>query len=269
MFDNFLHYEPQFRLIIFVSTFIIIFSWELLAKKRPSELSVNRTLTNFLLMVINSLALRLVMPILAIELAFQLETKGFGILQQIALPKFATFLISLTLLDLAIYIQHVIFHKVPFLWRLHRVHHADTVFDVTTGVRFHPGEIIFSMFYKLILVLLLGPSAAAVLMFEVLLSSSSLFTHANARMPRNMDSLLRWFIVTPDMHRIHHSNQTDEALTNFGFNLSLWDRLFGTYRTDPTYNHLDMKIGTQNIPAKKASSIWYMLILPVYKINMR
>ena len=269
MFDNFLHYEPQFRLIIFVSTFIIIFSWELLAKKRSSELSVNRTLTNFLLMVINSLALRLVMPILAIELAFQLETKGFGILQQIALPKFATFLISLTLLDLAIYIQHVIFHKVPFLWRLHRVHHADTVFDVTTGVRFHPGEIIFSMFYKLILVLLLGPSAAAVLIFEVLLSSSSLFTHANARMPRNMDSLLRWFIVTPDMHRIHHSNQTDEALTNFGFNLSLWDRLFGTYRTDPTYNHIDMKIGTQNIPAKKASSIWYMLISPVYKINMR
>ena len=269
MFDNFLHYEPQFRLIIFVSSFIIIFSWELLAKKRSSELSVNRTLTNFLLMVINSLALRLVMPILAIELAFQLETKGFGILQQIALPEFVTFLISLILLDLAIYIQHVIFHKVPFLWRLHRVHHADTGFDVTTGVRFHPGEIIFSMFYKLILVLLLGPSAAAVLIFEVLLSSSSLFTHANARMPRNMDSLLRWFIVTPDMHRIHHSDQTDEALTNFGFNLSLWDRLFGTYRTDPTYNHIDMKIGTQNIPAKKASSIWYMLILPVYKINMR
>ncbi len=230
MFDNFLHYEPQFRLIIFVSTFIIIFSWELLAKKRSSEFSVNRTLTNFLLMIINSLALRLVMPILAIELAFQLETKGFGILQQIALPEFAIFLISLILLDLAIYIKHVIFHKVPFLWRLHRVHHADTGFDVTTGVRFHPGEIIFSMFYKLILVLLLGPSAAAVLMFEVLLSSSSLFTHANARMPRNTDSLLRWFIVTPDMHRIHHSDQTDEALTNFGFNLSLWDRLFGTYR---------------------------------------
>ena len=186
-------------------------------------------------------------------------------MQQIALPEFAIFLISLILLDLAIYIQHVIFHKVPFLWRFHRVHHADTGFDVTTGVRFHPGEIIFSMFYKLIIVLLLGPSAAAVLMFEVLLSSSSLFTHANARMPRNMDSLLRWFIVTPDMHRIHHSDQTDEALTNFGFNLSLWDRLFGTYRTDPTYNHIDMKIGTQNIPAKKASSIWYMLISPVYK----
>ena len=186
-------------------------------------------------------------------------------MQQIALPEFAIFLISLILLDLAIYIQHVIFHKVPLLWRLHRVHHADTGFDVTTGVRFHPGEIIFSMFYKLILVLLLGPSAAAVLIFEVLLSSSSLFTHANARMPRNMDSLLRWFIVTPDMHRIHHSDQTDEALTNFGFNLSLWDRLFGTYRTDPTYNHIDMKIGTQNIPAKKASSIWYMLISPVYK----
>ncbi len=265
MFDYFLHYEPQFRLIIFVNTFIIIFSWELLAKKRSYEFSVDRTLTNFLLMLINSLALRLVMPILAIELAFQLETKGFGILQQIALPEIAIFLISLILLDLAIYIQHVIFHKVPFLWRFHRVHHADTGFDVTTGVRFHPGEIIFSMFYKLILVLLLGPSAAAVLMFEILLSSSSLFTHANARMPRNIDIILRWFIVTPDMHRIHHSDQTDEALTNFGFNLSLWDRLFGTYRPDPNYDHIDMKIGTRNIPAKKASSIWYMLISPVYK----
>ena len=265
MFDYFLHYEPQFRLIIFVNTFIIIFSWELLAKKRSSEFSVDRTLTNFLLMLINLLALRLVMPILAIELALQLEAQGLGILPQIPLPEFAIFLISLIILDLAIYIQHVIFHKVPFLWRFHQVHHADTGFDVTTGVRFHPGEIVFSMLYKLTIVLLLGPSAAAVLMFEVLLSSSSLFTHANASMLGKMDSFLRWFIVTPDMHRIHHSDQTDEALTNFGFNLSLWDRLFGTYRPDPIYDHIDMKIGTRNIPAKKASSIWYMLISPVYK----
>jgi sterol desaturase/sphingolipid hydroxylase (fatty acid hydroxylase superfamily) len=216
-------------------------------------------------MIINSLALRLLMPILAIELALQLEAQGLGILPQIPLPEFATFLISLVLLDLAIYIQHVIFHKVPFLWRFHQVHHADTGFDVTTGVRFHPGEIVFSMLYKLTIVLLLGPSAAAVLMFEVLLSSSSLFTHANASMLRKMDSFLRWFIVTPDMHRIHHSHQTDEALTNFGFNLSLWDRLFGTYRPDPTYDYIDMKIGTRNIPAKKASSIWDMLILPFFK----
>ena len=265
MLDYFLHFETKFRLVLFVSSFLIIFLWELSATKRPSEFSVNRTLTNLFLMIINSLALRLIMPILAIELALRLEAHGLGILPQIPLPEFATFLISLILLDLAIYIQHVIFHKVPFFWRFHQVHHADTGFDVTTGVRFHPGEIVFSMLYKSTIVLLLGPSAAAVLMFEVLLSSSSLFTHANARMPRNVDILLRWFIVTPDMHRIHHSDQTDEALTNFGFNLSLWDRLFGTYRTDPTFNHIDMKIGTQNIPAKKASSIWHMLILPVYK----
>ena len=265
MFDYFLQYEPQLRLIIFVSTFIIIFSWELLAKKRSSEFSVDRTLTNFLLMLINSLALRLVMPILAIELALQLEAQGLGILPQIPLPEFAIFLISLIILDLAIYIQHVIFHKVPFFWRFHLVHHADTGFDVTTGVRFHPGEIVFSMLYKLTIVLLLGPSTAAVLMFEVLLSSSSLFTHANARMPRNIDTLLRWFIVTPDMHRIHHSHQTDEALTNFGFNLSLWDRVFGTYRSDPAHSDTEMRLGTRNIPAKKASSIWHMLILPVYK----
>ena len=265
MLDYFLHFETKFRLVLFVSSFLIIFLWELSATKRPSEFSVNRTLTNLFLMIINSLALRLIMPILAIELALRLEAHGLGILPQIPLPEFATFLISLILLDLAIYIQHVIFHKVPFFWRFHQVHHADTGFDVTTGVRFHPGEIVFSMLYKSTIVLLLGPSAAAVLMFEVLLSSSSLFTHANARMPRNIDISLRWFIVTPDMHRIHHSDQTNEALTNFGSNLSLWDRLFGTYRPDPTYDHMDMKIGTRNIPAKKASSIWYMLISPVYK----
>ena len=265
MLDYFLHFETKFRLVLFVSSFLIIFLWELSATKRPSEFSVNRTLTNLFLMIINSLALRLIMPILAIELALRLEAHGLGILPQIPLPEFATFLISLILLDLAIYIQHVIFHKVPFFWRFHQVHHADTGFDVTTGVRFHPGEIVFSMLYKITIVLLLGPSAAAVLMFEVLLSSSSLFTHANARMPRNMDSLLRWFIVTPDMHRIHHSDQTDEALTNFGFNLSLWDRVFGTYRSDPAHSDTEMRLGTRNIPAKKASSIWHMLILPVYK----
>ena len=265
MLDYFLHFETKFRLVLFVSSFLIIFLWELSATKRPSEFSVNRTLTNLFLMIINSLALRLIMPILAIELALRLEAHGLGILPQIPLPEFATFLISLVLLDLAIYIQHVIFHKVPFLWRFHQVHHADTGFDVTTGVRFHPGEIVFSMLYKLTIVLLLGPSAAAVLMFEVLLSSSSLFTHANASMLRKMDSFLRWFIVTPDMHRIHHSHQTDEALTNFGFNLSLWDRVFGTYRSDPAHSDTEMRLGTRNIPAKKASSIWHMLILPVYK----
>ena len=265
MLDNFLHFETEFRLVLFASSFLIIFLWELLATKRPSEFSVNRTLTNLFLMIINSLALRLLMPILAIELALQLEAQGLGILPQIPLPEIAIFLISLIILDLAIYIQHVIFHKVPFLWRFHQVHHADTDFDVTTGVRFHPGEIVFSMLYKLTIVLLLGPSAVAVFVFEVLLSSSSLFTHANARMPRKMDSFLRWFIVTPDMHRIHHSHQTDEALTNFGFNLSFWDRVFGTYRSDPAYSHTEMKLGALNIPVKKASSIWHMLILPVYK----
>ncbi len=265
MLDNFLHFETEFRLVLFASSFLIIFLWELLATKRPSEFSVNRTLTNLFLMIINSLALRLLMPILAIELELQLEAQGLGILPQIPLPEIAIFLISLIILDLAIYIQHVIFHKVPFLWRFHQVHHADTGFDVTTGVRFHPGEIVFSMLYKLTIVLLLGPSAAAVFVFEVLLSSSSLFTHANASMLRKMDSFLRWFIVTPDMHRIHHSHQTDEALTNFGFNLSLWDRVFGTYRSDPAHSDTEMRLGTRNIPAKKASSIWHMLILPVYK----
>ena len=158
----------------------------------------------------------------------------------------------------------MIFHKVPFLWRFHRVHHADTGFDVTTGVRFHPGEIIFSMFYKLILVLLLGPSAAAVLMFEVLLSSSSLFTHANARMPRNIDILLRWFIVTPDMHRIHHSSDRIEHDTNFGFALSIWDHMFRTYKLRPERNHKEMEIGL-NWQDEKPEKLGWSLSLPFKK----
>ena len=265
MFEIFLKLEPEMRLAAFGGTICLILMWEFLATKRPSELHFRRTLTHFLLMIVNSLALRLVMPILAFELALQVETRELGLLPLIPAPEFVIFFISLVVLDLAIYTQHVIFHKVPFFWRFHRVHHADTGFDVTTGFRFHPGEIVFSMVYKLGLVLLLGPSAAAVLVFEILLSSASLFTHANADMPRRLDSLLRWVIVTPDMHRIHHSRQADEALTNFGFNLSIWDRVFGTYHTDPSIPHAEMNIGTQNVSAQQAASFGTMLALPMHK----
>lgn len=265
MFDAFLQFEPEMRLAAFGGTLLAILLWEFLATKRPSEWRFERTLTHLLLMIVNSLALRLVMPILAFELALHVEARQMGLLPLIPAPSFVIFFISLIILDLAIYTQHVIFHKIPFFWRFHRVHHADTGFDVTTGFRFHPGEILFSMIYKLALVLLLGPSAVAVLGFEVLLSSASIFTHANAHMPRRLDSLLRWVIVTPDMHRIHHSRQGDEALTNFGFNLSLWDRVFGTYQTDPSLSHAEMDIGSQNISAQRADSFTAMLILPIHK----
>lgn len=265
MFDTFLQLEPELRLAAFGGTIGMILLWEFLATKRPSELTLKRTLTHFLLMIVNSLALRFVMPILAFELALHVEARELGLLPLIPAPEFVIFFISLVVLDLAIYTQHVIFHKIPFFWRFHRVHHADTGFDVTTGFRFHPGEIVFSMIYKVALVLVLGPSAAAVLVFEILLSSASLFTHANADMPRRLDSLLRWIIVTPDMHRIHHSRQGDEALTNFGFNLSLWDRIFGTYHPDPSLPHADMLIGTENISAQQAASFGMMLTLPIHK----
>lgn len=265
MVNSFLQLEFELRLAGFSGTLCAILVWEFLATKRPSALLFKRTLTHFLLMIINSLALRLVMPILAFELALHVEVRELGLLPHLPAPEFAKVLISLIVLDLAIYTQHVMFHKVPFLWRFHRVHHADTGFDVTTGFRFHPGEIIFSMIYKLALVLLLGPSALTILIFEILLSSASLFTHANAGMPRRVDSLLRLIIVTPDMHRIHHSRQADEALTNFGFNLSLWDRIFKTYRVDPSTSHAEMNIGTKNISVQQAASFGAMLALPLHK----
>lgn len=263
MLDALLQSEPQVRLAAFSLTLLAILGWELLATRRAGQgRRLQRTLTHILLLVVNTLALRLLMPMLAFELALELQARQLGLMGLVPASNGVKFFLSLALLDLAIYAQHVAFHKIPFLWRFHRVHHADTLFDVTTGVRFHPGEILLSMTYKLGLVLVLGPSAAAVLVFEILLSSSSLFTHANARMPAKLDCFLRRLIVTPDMHRIHHSVQADEALKNFGFNLSLWDRVFRTYQSNPALPHATMPIGTSGVSPARAGSFMAMMALP-------
>jgi sterol desaturase/sphingolipid hydroxylase (fatty acid hydroxylase superfamily) len=192
---------------------------------------------------LDTLLVRLLFPTTAVGLALVCEARGWGLLQVMALPAWQTIPLSVVALDLAIYLQHVLFHAVPALWRLHRMHHADQDIDVTTGIRFHPVEILLSMGIKLGVVAALGTPAVAVLVFEVLLNATSMFNHSNVRMPLWLDRILRWVVVTPDMHRVHHSIVRRETNSNFGFNLPWWDRLFGTYRDQPAAGHDDMTIG--------------------------
>ena len=196
-------------------------------------------------MAIDTLLVRLVFPLTAVGLALLAEARGFGLLIALSTPYWLAVPIGVVALDLAIYLQHVLFHAVPALWRLHRMHHADLEFDVTTGARFHPVEILLSMAIKLGVIAALGPPAVAVLIFEVLLNATALFNHANVRLPLALDRVLRWVVVTPDMHRVHHSVVVRETNSNFGFNLPWWDRLFGTYRDQPAAGHAGMTIGIE------------------------
>ena len=184
-------------------------------------------------------------PTTAVGLALLAQTRGFGLFNVIAAPAWIGVAASVVILDLAIYLQHVLFHAVPALWRLHRMHHADLEFDVSTGLRFHPIEILLSMLIKFAVVAALGAPALLVLIFEVLLNASSMFNHANIRIPLGVDRILRWLVVTPDMHRVHHSILARETNSNFGFNLPWWDRLFGTYRPQPAAGHEAMTIGIE------------------------
>jgi sterol desaturase/sphingolipid hydroxylase (fatty acid hydroxylase superfamily) len=209
-----------------------------------------RFATNIALVVVGTAILRVVFPLLAVGLAVRIEAGGGGLLG--ALPAVAAVPVGVVLLDLVIYWQHRLLHRIPLLWRLHRVHHADTGFDVSTGVRFHPLEGILSMLIKLGTILLFGLAPLAVLIFEVALSTGSLFTHANLRLPAGFERRLRWIFVTPEMHRVHHSWHRDETDSNFSFHLSLWDRLFGTYRDQPRDGHVQMTIGLQEFRDPRA-----------------
>lgn len=266
--------EVAIRLSFFIAIFAFMASWELLAPRRTGQ--VKRRLrwpSNLGIVVLNTLLLRFVMPTTAVGLALAGETAGWGLLQQFDLPLWAASLLAVICLDLAIYLQHIMFHAVPALWRLHRMHHADLAFDVTTGARFHPLEIILSMVIKLSVIAALGPPAVAVLIFEVLLNTLAMFNHANARLPLGLDKLLRRAIVTPDMHRVHHSFIPQEANSNFGFNLAIWDRWFGTYCAQPEAGHQEMSIGINSFRTERDLALDRMLLQPfknsvdTYSIN--
>jgi sterol desaturase/sphingolipid hydroxylase (fatty acid hydroxylase superfamily) len=243
--DNLImEHEPAIRLAGFLGIFAIMAAWEILAPRRRLQQSkASRWLNNIGLVIFNTALLRLVFPLAAVGVANEAQLLGWGLFNIVQAPAWLAIIVSVILLDAAIYLQHVMFHALPVFWRLHRVHHADLDFDVTTGARFHPIEILLSMLIKFAVILLLGPPLVAVVLFEVLLNATAMFNHSNVRLPGTLDRWLRWLIVTPDMHRVHHSHLDFETNSNFGFNLSVWDRLFGTYRAQPQEGHTGMVIG--------------------------
>ena len=227
-------YEPAIRFIAFASVFAALTVWELTAPRREQQLRRGlRWPSNIGVVILDTILVRLIFPTTVVGLALVCESHGWGLFQVLRLPAWVTIPLAFLAMDLAIYLQHVMFHAVPNLWRLHRMHHADQEIDVTTGVRFHPIEILLSMSIKFGVVAALGTPAIAVVIFEVLLNATSMFNHSNVRMPLWLDQVLRWIVVTPDMHRVHHSIVVQETNSNFGFNLPWWDRLFGTYRDQP------------------------------------
>ena len=244
MTDMILANEPIFRVSAFFGILAAIAVWEALEPRRARSFSRwLRWPNNLSIIALNTVLARLAFPVAAVGTAALTEQRGWGIFNVFDVPEMAAIVISVVALDFAIYLQHVLFHAVPSLWRLHRMHHADLDFDVTTGARFHPIEILLSMGLKLGAVSALGAPAVAVIVFEVLLNGTAMFNHGNIRIATAVDTVLRWFVVTPDMHRVHHSAVPREANSNFGFSLPWWDRLFGTYRDQPADGHEGMNIG--------------------------
>jgi sterol desaturase/sphingolipid hydroxylase (fatty acid hydroxylase superfamily) len=259
----------QHELLIRISVFLGVFAALALLeraypRRRPVQSKPRRWAANLGLLLLDTVALRavaLALPILAVMAAADASTLGLGLFNRLDWPLWLEFILAVIALDFAIWAQHVVTHKVPFFWRFHRVHHADRDFDVTTALRFHPIEIIASAGLKVGLVYLLGPAALAVLTFEILLSATAMFNHANLSLPRPLDRLVRLVLVTPDMHRVHHSVRREEHDSNYGFALSLWDRLFRTYRPQPMDDHQTMPVGLEWQDDRPMRLGW-MLTLP-------
>jgi len=257
-------YEPMLRLSSFFAVFAAMAVWEVWAPRRGRQFSRRqRWPHNIALLLIDVAVIRIVAPGAAIAVAVAGEANGWGLLNSIVLPRWLTIAVAVVFLDLVIYFQHVIFHAVPALWRLHRVHHSDQDFDVTTGTRFHPLEILISTGIKCGAVAAIGAPALAVLLFEVLLNATAMFNHANARIPLSVDKFLRWIVVTPDMHRVHHSIVYNESSSNFGFNTPWWDHVFGTYRAQPRDGHEAMTIGVDAFRTPEDMRIERLLIQPL------
>ena len=270
-------HETTIRLSSFFGILLLMASWEIAAPRRTLTISKTlRWLNNLGIVVLNTAIVRLIFPIAAVGVATFAAQQGWGLLNYYTLTPLLAILISIVAMDFVIYCQHVLVHAIPLLWRLHRVHHADLDYDVTTGSRFHPIEIIFSLLIKMATIIVLGPPIIAVILFEVILNGMAMFNHANVGLPKSLDNLLRWIVVTPDMHRVHHSVEDDEANSNFGFNLSIWDRLLGTYRDQPRGGHTEMIIGIHTFrEPKQVARLDGMLTLPFlgkmsgYVINRR
>jgi sterol desaturase/sphingolipid hydroxylase (fatty acid hydroxylase superfamily) len=267
--------EGWIRIGAFAAVFAAVALWELAAERRRPLHGRRRWPHNLGLLLLDALVLRAIAPGAVVGFALLAEQRGWGLLALGAVPAWLAFVAALVLLDLVVYFQHVMFHAVPALWRLHRVHHADLDFDVTTAVRFHPIEILLSALVKCAAVAAIGAPAVAVLVFEVLLNAAAMFNHANASLPRNAERRVRWLVVTPDMHRVHHSAQYDESSSNFGFNVPWWDRLFGTYKAQPRLGHDAMTVGVDAFRSAQDLRLDRLLVQPFldtpgqYPINRR
>jgi sterol desaturase/sphingolipid hydroxylase (fatty acid hydroxylase superfamily) len=255
--------ELVIRLAAFGSILAAMAAWEAIAPRREQAIGRGtRWPSNIAIVALNTLLVRLAFPMTAVSLALLAEVRQWGLFHTFGVPAWVAIPLAVVLLDLTVYLQHVLFHAVPAFWRLHRMHHADLEFDVTTGSRFHPIEILLSMVLKFGVVAALGTPAVAVLIFEVLLNATSMFNHGNVRIPEALDRVLRWIVVTPDMHRVHHSIKARETNSNFGFNLPWWDRLFGTYRDQPEAGHKSMTIGIEQFRDAREQRLDHMLTQP-------
>ncbi len=263
MTDFLPHHESIIRLSCFLAVLLLMMLWEWRDPRRSLGWPrAQRWPANLSIVAVDSIVVRLVFPLVAVEAAGLAETHRWGLFHWLNAPFGLAFVASLLLLDLTIYTQHVLFHKIAWLWRLHRVHHTDLDFDVTTALRFHPLEIALSMAIKWIAVVALGAPPTAVILFEIILNATAMFNHGNVRLSASLDRKLRRLLVTPDMHRVHHSVRREETDSNFGFNLSWWDHLFETYRDQPQDGHIAMVIGLKDFRDRRASNLVGLLLQP-------
>jgi sterol desaturase/sphingolipid hydroxylase (fatty acid hydroxylase superfamily) len=258
-----LEYELPLRLGFFFGIFTVMAVWELLAQRRNLTVSkAERWFNNISITFLNAAVVRVLFPILAVGFAYKSAENGWGFFNLFAFPELAAGIVCVIFLDFIIYLQHVVFHIVSPLWRLHMMHHTDINIDVTTGSRFHPIEICMSMVIKMAAVAVIGAPPWSVIAFEILLNGTAMFNHSNVSMPQGLDRIIRLFLVTPDMHRVHHSVIIKETNSNYGFNLPWWDRLFGTYRDQPVKGHIDMNIGLANFRNPGRLTLPWMLAIP-------
>ncbi len=259
--------EALFRLGAFTVVLVLMFLWEALNPRRIPLLGWSRRLNNLALVSMDVVLVRLLVPVATATMAEISITRGWGLFNIVDAGFWPAFFLSLLLMDLLIYGQHVVMHQIPLLWRIHRLHHTDLDIDVTTALRFHPFEIILSMFLKLLFIVLLGAPVVAVIVFEIILNISSMFNHSNIQIPSRIDRILRYFIVTPDMHRVHHSVIKVETNSNYGFNIPWWDYIFRTYRPQPIAGHTKMKIGLNEFRGDKVVFLHWLLLQPFFSVE--
>ena len=258
--------EATLRLVAFFSVLIVLICLEMFYPRRQLQLPrAQRWFSNIGISVLNTLFVKLVFPVAGIGAAILAQQKQWGLLNHLEISHWVGVVLFLLVFDLTIYFQHRLFHTVPLLWRLHRMHHTDVDYDVTTGNRFHPVSILLSSMIKFMLVILMGAAPIAVLIAEVLLNATAMFNHSNLKIPLRLDRILRLFVVTPDMHRIHHSVDESEHSHNFGFNFPWWDRLFGTYQAEPGLGHESMEIGIRGFRNLRSANLLWLLMQPLTK----